>query len=92
MSDVVPRPVIQKSAHSNLSADLCLTTVKCSVWEDWVLSVCNESVCLTSERSLRTVNLTVSAGYRSVFCIGRNDVSASNISEKICEYDVLVGV
>lgn len=77
---------------SNLSADLCHIAVNCSVWKDWVLSVCNESICLMSERSLRTVNLTVSARYGSVFCIGRNDVSVSNISEKMCEYDVLVGV
>ncbi|XP_056884248.1 uncharacterized protein LOC130523213 isoform X2 [Takifugu flavidus] len=88
VQDVVPRPVIQMSAlHSNLSADQCLIAVNCSVWEDWVFSVCNESVCLTSESSLRTVNLTVSAGYRSVFCIGRNDVSASNISEQMCFTD-----
>ncbi|TWW63456.1 hypothetical protein D4764_03G0004640 [Takifugu flavidus] len=33
------------------------------------------------------VTLTVSAGYRSVFCIGRNDVSASNISEQMCFTD-----
>lgn len=93
MSDVVPRPVIQMSAlHSNLSADRCLIAVNCSVWEEWLMSVCNQSLCLMAERSFGTVNITVSAGHRSVLCIGRNDVSVSNISQKMCEYEALVGV
>ncbi|CAF97033.1 unnamed protein product [Tetraodon nigroviridis] len=85
VEEAVPRPVIQVSAlRSNLSAEPCTITVNCSVWESWVSSVCNESVCQTSDRSLKTVNITVLAGNRSVICIGRNYVSTSNISEAIC--------
>lgn len=93
MSEAVPKPVIQMQAlHSNLSAELCNITVNCSIWGDWVSSVCNGSVCQTSGRSLETVNITVSAGSRSVICSGSNFVSTSNISKTICEYDALVGV
>lgn len=93
MSEVVPTPIIQMSELSpNLSAELCNITVNCSVWDDWVLAVCNESICQTSGRSLKTVNITVLAGYRSIICSGSNYISTSNISESICEYDVLVGV
>lgn len=93
MSEVVPRPAIQMSALPyTLLADQCNITVNCSIWEDWVLSVCNESFCQTFGQSLRTVNITISAGHRSVFCSGTNHVSTSNVSEKICEYDALVDV
>lgn len=77
---------------STLLAGQCKITVNCSIREDWVLSACNESFCHTFGQSLRTVNITLSAGNRSVFCSGTNHVSTSNVSEKICEFEALVGV
>ncbi|XP_042258301.1 SLAM family member 5-like [Thunnus maccoyii] len=84
VQDAVPRPVIRMSVlHSNLSARLCTITVNCSIWEDWVWSVCNEDGCGTSQRSLSRVNISISTDYRTVVCSGNNHVSTNNVSESV---------
>lgn len=102
VADAVPTPVVRMSAvHFNLSGELCNITVNCSIQDDWVWSVCVEDSCRTSQRSLRKVNITVSAENRTVTCSGNNYVSTSSISvsaEAMCEYNgmflsgVFVGV
>lgn len=72
----------------NLSAELCNIIVNCSIWGDWVLSVCDEDGCRVSRTSLSEVNINISVGTRSVVCSGSNHVSRSNVStntEALCE-------
>ncbi|XP_054457871.1 T-lymphocyte surface antigen Ly-9 [Anoplopoma fimbria] len=94
VQESVPRPVIRMSGlHSNLSAGQCNITVKCSIRDEWVWSVCDEVSCITSEESLREVNITIFTGNRSIVCSGNNHVSTSNVSESteaMCKYYVRI--
>ncbi|XP_042367942.1 uncharacterized protein LOC121961907 [Plectropomus leopardus] len=79
----LPSPVFKSGLPSNMSAGLCTITVNCSIQDDWVLSVCDEDSCRTSQRSVKKVNITVFTENRSVVCRGNNHVSTSNVSESI---------
>lgn len=83
VQDAVPRPVIRMSVFSsNLSDAFCNITVNCSVWDEWVWSVCDEDGCINSQRSFSGFNITISAENRAVVCSGKNHVSTS-VSERL---------
>ncbi|XP_067381118.1 uncharacterized protein si:ch1073-220m6.1 isoform X1 [Channa argus] len=82
VEDHVPTPVIKMSVlRSNLSARSCNISVNCSIQEGWLSSVCDEDSCITSLKSLKKVNITISTDNRTVVCSGSNHVSESNVSE-----------
>ncbi|XP_067381121.1 uncharacterized protein si:ch1073-220m6.1 isoform X3 [Channa argus] len=82
VADHVPTPVIKMSVlRSNLSARSCNISVNCSIQEGWLSSVCDEDSCITSLKSLKKVNITISTDNRTVVCSGSNHVSESNVSE-----------
>ncbi|XP_070786304.1 uncharacterized protein [Enoplosus armatus] len=90
VEETVPTPALWMSVmRSNLSAGFCNITVNCSIWDDWVWSVCDGDSCRTPQRSFRRVNITISADNRFIVCSGNNHVSTSNVSESInatCTY------
>ncbi|XP_071774177.2 uncharacterized protein LOC139926360 [Centroberyx gerrardi] len=84
VQEAVPRPVIRMAVlHSNQSDGSCNLTVNCSIQDDWAWSVCDETRCRTSQRSLRAVNITISTDNRTIVCKANNHVSTSNVSESV---------
>ncbi|XP_074518306.1 uncharacterized protein LOC141784379 [Halichoeres trimaculatus] len=86
VQEPVPKPVIRMSlgSHgSNLSAGICELRVNCSVLGEWLLALCNQDSCRTSERFFSKVNITISAHNQSVVCSGQNHVSVHNASENM---------
>ncbi len=92
VAETVPRPDIRISViSSNLSSAFCKITVNCSIQDDWMLSVCDEDGCRISQKSLSSVNITISAENRTVVCSASNEVSTSNVSkdmDAMCQYNV----
>ncbi|XP_076018706.1 uncharacterized protein LOC143010316 [Genypterus blacodes] len=84
VQDHVPCPIIRTSVlSSNLSAGFCNFTVNCSVYGDWVWSLCDEKHCPTSQRSFTKVKITITADNQTITCSGKNHVSESKVSESM---------